>query len=142
MAKKKPGYQWTWAASKIHKSKVPDALKKKVPTKADDLVENVLRQKHIKPPPKNPRWNYPIELWAKWHRSFFYFDSIWASPGPNRVAPAFDVRFARLEYVGDRRFNLACMGHTEEWWTIYHGPSRGECLKLIREGGLFTLTGD
>ena len=98
--------------------KFPMTLKKEVQTKADDLVEKVLAPKYIKPPPKKPRWNYPIELWTKWHRSFFYFGSTWASPGPNRIAPTFEARFARLEYVGDRRFNFAYFRHTEEWWTI------------------------
>jgi hypothetical protein len=81
MAKKKSGYQWTWAPSKILKPKVPDDLKKEVQTKADDLVAKVLRGEYIKPPLKTPRWNYPIELWTKWYRSFFYFVSTWASPG-------------------------------------------------------------
>jgi hypothetical protein len=142
MAKKKPGYRWTWAPSKRHKPKVPDDLKREVQRKANDLVEKVLRPKYITPPPKKPRWNYPIELWTKWHHSFFYFGSTWASPGPNRIAPTFEVQFARLEYVGDRRFNLAYMRHTEEWWTVYHGVSLSECLKLVGEGGLFSLTGD
>jgi hypothetical protein len=139
MAKKKPGYQWTWAPSKMSRPKVPDNLKKEVQAKADDLIEKVLRVKYIKPPPEKPRWNYPIELWTKWHRSFFYFGSTWASPGPNQIAPTFEVRFARLEYVGDRRFNLAYHRHTEEWWTIHEGLTLGECLRLIGEDGPFTL---
>jgi hypothetical protein len=139
MAKKKPGRQWTLAPSRMLKPKVPDDLKKEVQTKADHLIVKTLRAKYIKPPPKKPRWNYPIELWTKWYRSFFYFGSTWASPGPNRIATTFEVRFARLEYVGDRRFNLACFRHTEEWWTIHKGLTLGECLKLVKDGGPFTL---
>ena len=139
MAKKKPGWQWTWAPSKTLKPKVPDDLKKEVQTKADDLVAKVLTPKYIKPPPKKPRWNYPIELWTKWHRSFFYFGSTWASPGPNRIAPTFEVRFARLEYVGDRKFDLAYYRHTEEWQTILTELTLDECLKLVGDGGPFSL---
>ena len=118
---KKSGYCWGYAPDRRIKPTVPDDLKKEVQAKADDLVEKVLKPKYIKPPPKKPRWNYPIELWTKWHRSFFYFGSTWASPGPNRIAPTFEVRFARLEYVGDRLFNLAYFRHTEEWRTISQG---------------------
>ena len=139
MAKKKPGWQRTWAPSKMLKPKVPDGLKKEVQAKADDLVAKVLTPKYIKPPPKKPRWNYPIELWTKWHRSFFYFGSTWASPGPNRIAPTFENRFARMEYVGDRLFNLAYFRHTGEWWTIHKGLTLAECLELIGEDGPFSL---
>jgi hypothetical protein len=142
MAKKKTGRQWTWAPSRMLKPKVPDDLKKEVQKKADDWVAKVLAPKYIKPPPKKPRWNYPVELWTKWHRSFFYFGSTWASPGPNRIAPTFEVRFARLEYVGDRRFNLAYYRHTEEWWNVYKGQTLGECLRFVEDGGPFSLTGD
>jgi hypothetical protein len=139
MAKKKPGWQRTWAPSKMFKPKVPDDLKKEVQTKADDLVAKVLTPKYIKPPPKKPRWNYPIELWTKWHRSFFYFGSTWASPGPNQIAPTFENRFARMEYVGDRHFNLAYFRHTDEWWTIHKGLTLDECLELVGKDGPFTL---
>jgi hypothetical protein len=135
----KKGYVWGYAPDRRVKPKVPDDLKTEVQKKADALVEKVLRPKYIKPPPKKPKWNYPIELWTKWHRSFFYFGSTWASPGPNRIAPTFEHRFARIEYVGDNKFNLAYFRHTGEWWAIHHGLTLGQCLKLIGEDGPFTL---
>jgi hypothetical protein len=139
---KKQGYYWGYAPDRRIKLKVPDDLKKEVHTKAAELIENVLRSKYIKTPPKKPRWNYPTELWTKWHQSFFYFGSTWASPGPNRIAPTFEVRFARLEYVGDRKFNLAFMRHTEEWCTIFEGLTLGKCLKFVEKDRWFSLTGD
>ena len=139
MAKKKPGWQRTWAPSKTDKPKVPDNLKKEVQTKADDLVEKVLKPKYIKPPPEGSEWNYPIDIWTKWNRSFFYFTSTWACPGPNAIAPTFENPFARMEYVDNRRFNLAYFRHTGEWWTIHKGLPLDECLELIGEDGPFTL---
>lgn len=135
----KNGYVWGYAPDRRTKPKVPDDLKTEVQKKADALVEKVLTPKYIKPPPKKPKWNYPIELWTKWHRSFFYFGSTWASPGPDRIAPTFEHRFARLEYVGEKKFNLAYFRHTGEWWTTHHGLTLGQCLKLIGEDGPFTL---
>jgi hypothetical protein len=131
------GYVWGYTSDRRVKPKVPDGLKKEVQTKADELVEKVLTPKYIKPPPKKPRWNYPIELWTKWNRSFFYFGSTWASPGPNRIAPTFESCYARMEYVGDQHFNLAYFRHTGKWWTVYEGLTLGECLNSIEEGGRF-----
>lgn len=139
MAKKKPKAMWTWAPDRRTKPKVPDDLKKEVQTKANELVEKVLRLAYIKPPPEKAEWNYPTEIWTKWHSAFFYFGSTWASPGPDRVAPTFEVRFARMEYIGDHRFNLAYHRHTGKWCMIHPGLTLDDCLKLIGEGGPFTL---
>jgi hypothetical protein len=137
MAKK--GYMWGYAPDRRNKPKVPDALKKEVQAKANELVEEMLKPRYIKPSPKKRKWNYPTDIWTKWHRSFFYFGSTWASPGPNRIAPTFEHRFARLEFVGGRRFNLAYFRHTEEWWTVHRNLTLDQCLKLVGEGGPFTL---
>ena len=140
MAKKKKSKAVrTWALDRRIKPQVPDDLKAEVQTKADDLIEKVLKPRYIKPPPKKPRWNYPIALWTKWHRSFFYFGSTWASPGPNRIAPTFELGFARLEFVGDRRFNLAYFRHTDEWWQTHTGPTLAKCSELIEADGPYSL---
>lgn len=139
MAKKKPGRGWTWAPGPQDKVKVPDALKKEVQTKANELVERVLRPQYIKPPPENAEWNYPIDIWTKWQGSFFYFGSTWACPAPNRIAPTFEERFARMEYVGNQQFNLAYFRHTGKWFVIQSGLTLDDCLEMIGGGGPFTL---
>ncbi len=50
MAKQKK--MWVYSPAKQPKSKVPDSLKVDVKTKADKLVESVLKPNHIKPPPE------------------------------------------------------------------------------------------
>jgi hypothetical protein len=138
MTTKKPGRQWTRVPNKRLKHRVPDAIKAELDTEAKELIEKVLTPKYIKPP-ANTQFNYPIEIWSKWHRSFFYFTSTWVSPGPDRIAPTFECPFARMEYVGDQHFNLAYFRHTEKWWEIYTELTISECLELIGEDGPFTL---
>lgn len=139
MAKKKPGRQWTWAPSKMQKPTVPEKIKTDLEAKATKLVAEVLTPKYIKPPPKKQEFNYPIKIWTKWHKCFFYFTSTWASPGPNRIAPTFEAPFARMEYTADGRFSLAYFRHTEQWAEIYTSLTMDDCLKLIAEDGPFTL---
>jgi hypothetical protein len=139
MPKKKAGRQWTWAPSKRDKPTVPDKIKAELESKAEKLVEEVLTPKYIEPPPKNNQFNYPIKIWTKWHKSFFYFTSTWASPGPNRIAPTFELPFARLEYTADGCFNLAYFRHTEKWFEIHRGLTMADCLELIADGEPFSV---
>jgi hypothetical protein len=138
MAKKKPQKRWVYAPGKPAPPSVPEDLKAEVKAKADDLVKAVLKPQHVKPPPKDPRWNYIIDIYTKWHRSFFYFCSTYACPGSDALSPTFESPFARMEYVGAGRFNLAYMRHTGKWWEVYQGLTVDECLESIRDEGIFT----
>jgi hypothetical protein len=137
MAKKKPKRTWIYSPKKRTPPKVPNDIKAEVEAKANELVETYLKPTYIKPPPKDQRWNYIIDRFTKWHGSFFYFCSTYTSPGPNALSPTFEPRFARMEYVGDGRFNLAYMRHTEKWWEVHQGLTVQQCIKAIRDEGIF-----
>jgi len=62
-----------------------------------------------------------------------YFCSKYHCPSPNAMTDYFESKFARLEYVGDRKFNVAYMRHTEQWWEILQGLTLEECFEEIRQ---------
>src|SRR5262249_38148533 len=109
-------------------------LKVKVLSEANELVEDFLKSNFVKKPPKNWRWNYIIDIHAKWHHSFFYFIATFRSRGPYALSPTFEAPFTRLEYVGKRRFNMAYVRHRGEWWQIHERLSRDESHNPQREG--------
>ncbi len=115
------------------KPPVPDNLKEELSSKADELVEKHLKPSHLKPRPENPEWNYLVDIWTKWHQSCFYFCTTYACPGPNALSPTFELRFARMAYVGQDRFNLAYMRHNGQWNEMFYDLSLGECLAAIRD---------
>lgn len=127
--------QYTWApAKKRSNPKVTDSVKSEVKSRADELIENVMKPKYINPPPKDSTFNYLVDIFCKWYRGYFYFCSKYNSPGPNAMAPSFNSNFARLEYVGRNKFNLAYMRHTGQWFEIYSDLSLEECLSEIEKG--------
>lgn len=132
-----PKKVWTWGPNRLLKSKVPADLKAEVSAKAGELVEECLKPTFIKKPPKKPRWNYIIDIHTKWHGSFFYFIATFRSPGPRAITPTFELPFTRLEFVGDRRFNMAYFRHTDQWWEIRKGLTLKKCLEEIKEEGIF-----
>ena len=112
-------------------------MKRILKEKADGIIENVLKPEHIKPPPTDNDFNYLVDIYSKWYRNYFYFCAKYNCPSPNAISPSFERKFARMEYVGNERFNLSYMRHTEQWWEIYQELTMLECLKLISEGAHF-----
>jgi len=124
---------WVFSPPKQPKPKVPDAVMTNVDAKANDLIETVLKPSHIKPPSGDERFNYIVDIYSKWYRSYFYFCAKYACPGPNAISPFFETKFARLEHIGHERFNLSYMRHTGQWWEIYTELSLDESLDAIRD---------
>jgi hypothetical protein len=125
--------RWVYSPQKPSKPQVPDAVKREVMTKANELVDIVLKPKNINPPPDNPQFNYIVDIYTKWYRSYFYFYAKYCCPSPNCIAPFFDAGFARIEYIAPGHFNLSFMRHTDQWMEIYTGLSLEECLTSIKE---------
>lgn len=124
---------WRPVSPKQLKQKLPDTLKAEVQTLANQLVESVMKPAHIKPPADNERFNYLVDIFTKWHHSYFYFCAKYCSPGPNAISPFFETKFARLAYIGNNRFGLSYMRHTGQWWEIYPDLSLDECLSAVRD---------
>ena len=122
-----------WVLSPSKQANLSDDLKANVTAKAKDIIDTVLKPKHVKPPAGDKRFNYIVDIYSKWHSNYFYFCAKYACPGPNAISPYFEVKFARLEYVANNQFNLAYMRHTEKWWGLYTELSLVECLKAIRD---------
>jgi len=114
---------------------VSDSLKAEVETKAKDLVENVLKPKHVLPPPpaKDQRFNYIIDIDSKWYRNYFYFCSTYACPGTNIISPTFEEKFVRMEHLGDGTFAIDYMRHNGQWFRIFDALSVDESMEIIQD---------
>src|SRR5437763_7173121 len=111
----KPLKAWPFGVEKKPKVSLPGTLRDEVDTNARELIETVLKPKHVQPPPTGHQLNYITDITTKWIGSKCYFVAIYASPGANAISPTFDSKFARMEYVGDDGFALSFMRHTGEW---------------------------
>jgi len=128
---------WMYCPPKPPKAKVPDAVKAQVSAEAQELIQKHLKPQHLKPQPKNARFNYLTDIFTKWYQSFFYFCGPYASPHPDAIFPNFETRFARMQYADNGKFNLLYMRHTGQWREIYSDLSMDECLTAIRDESHF-----
>ena len=132
---KKPK-SWVYSPQ-THLPKMPENIKIELEQKALILVEGALKPNYVKPPPAEESWNYIAGIYTKWYRDYFYFCAEYRVPGPNAISPFFEAKFARTKYIGDDRFNLAYIRHTEEWLEIYTGLTIDQCIETIKENPAF-----
>ena len=130
---------WVYNPRRLPAPKVPPSVKAAVQQKATQLVETVLKPKHIQaaPAPDQFQHNYIADIYTKWYRHYFYFCAKYCVPGPNALAPFFEAKFARLEYVSATRFNLSFMRYTGEWVEVYPDLSLEKCLAAIQDDSFF-----
>ena len=133
----KPREPWNIRPAKKRIS-LSASVKAEVEAKATELIENVLKPKHVVPSPKNEQFNYITDIRAKWYRNYFYFYSIYACPAPNALSPTFESMFARMEPLSDGKFALYFMRYTgKEWVGIFDALTVDECMKAIRDDQWF-----
>ncbi|GCF11887.1 DUF3024 domain-containing protein [Dictyobacter arantiisoli] len=123
--------------SKLTRIEVPEVVKTEVTTKANELIEKVLKPQHIQPPPDNPQFNYIIDIYGKWYQRYFYLCATYRVPYPNATVPSFEAKMARMEYAGENHFHLSFMRHTGQWVELYTDVSLDEGLASIRDEPFF-----
>lgn len=124
---------WMYSSPRRKKPQVPDSIKLILKEKADEIIENVLKPKHIEPPPTDNDFNYLVDIYSKWYRNYFYFCAKYNCPNPNAISSSFETKFARMEYVSNEKFNLSYMRHTGQWWEIYQELPMLESIKINAE---------
>jgi hypothetical protein len=107
--------------SKLARIGVTEVVKTEVTTKANELIEKVLKPQHIQPSPDNPQFNYIIDIHGKWYQRYFHICATYRVPSPNATAPifVFETKMARMEYAGKNCFHLSFMRHTGQWEELY-----------------------
>jgi hypothetical protein len=129
---------WFYKPPRQPKPRVPESTKSEVEKRCNEFVDSILKPKYIEQHPKNERFNYIVDIFTKWYRNYFYFCAKYHSPGPNAIAPFFETKFARMEYVAEDQFNLSYMRHTGQWWELFSGLSLNECIEAINDMPHFT----
>ena len=137
MTKKQRG--WFRSSKRTSKPKVPASTKEMVKTRADELIETVLKPKYVTPPPEGMIYNYVVDVYTKWYRNYFYFCAKYACPHPNAISSHFETKFARMEYVAHDCYHMSYLRHNDKWAEIFYSLSLDECFKNVQENPTFML---
>ena len=111
--------------------------KREIDRACEAFINDVLKPRFL-PEIRPTSFNYPIDIFGKWHGGKYRFVQRFRSDHPeNAVDPEFDSPFARIEYVSRDRFDVSYFRHTGQWWTVYRGVSLAEALSLLETEGIF-----
>ncbi len=111
------------------------AEKRSIASACDDFIARVLKPRFL-PEILAAQFNYPIDIFGKWHGDNYRFIQRYRSGFPDNLGEEFDSPFTRLEYVGRDRFDISYFRHIGRWWPIYHSLSLLQALRTIEEDGL------
>ncbi|MDB5344316.1 MAG: hypothetical protein JWP89_2693 [Schlesneria sp.] len=110
------------------KPKVPDEIREMVDLKAAPVVA-MLKRRYCKTP-EVPRFNWPEDLFTRWHRDALYFVVVIRTP--HGRPPTFEAHAARMEHVGGGKFNLA-VPMRKGWNTFMNNATLEACLEEVSE---------
>ena len=127
-----------WGYERGRVGNKPSEVEKRMITAAcERFVEGILKPRflsEIQP----TEFNYCVDICGKWHGNKYRFIQRYRNDRPDRyIVPEFTSPFARLEYIGHDRFDLAYFRHTEQWWPVDRGVSLAEALELLEAKGIY-----
>ena len=128
--------QWTKAVRRTGHA-LPENEKRAIGQACEALIEKVLKPRYVPEVRPSEEFNYAIGIYGKWHGNKYRLIQRYRSDHEDAIAPEFDWPFARLEYVGRDRFDLAYFRHTEQWHTVHRGVSLAQALSLLETDGIF-----
>ena len=90
--------QWAMYPRKTSPSPLPESRKMEVTTKANELIETVLKPKYIQPPVENPRFNYIVDIYGN------RYVSKYAKRGSGASRRSYETLIVRMA-KGERKLN-------------------------------------
>jgi hypothetical protein len=98
--------------------KVPLDVRMRTEREVQKIIDTVIKPKYIKPLPKDPKFNWLIDVSTKWHGSFFYLVKKFYCPFKNRLSEEFECNEIRLQYLSNGNYSVSYMRHTGQWWPL------------------------
>lgn len=127
--------RWTYTGGRPAQ-RPSEREKREIDRACEAFINDVLKPRFL-PEIRPTAFNYPIDIFGKWHGGKYRFIQRFRNDDPeNALDPEFDSPFARIEYVGRGRFDVSYFRHTGQWWTVYRGVSLAEALSLLETEGI------
>jgi hypothetical protein len=127
MGKTPRAKQWT----KRGGAALPSELEKQAIVAAcETFIRDVLKPRFL-PQVRPTEWNYVIDIHGAWAAGRYRFMQRYRSGMEHNRDEEFDAAFARIDRVGQDRFDVHWMRHTGRWWRLHAGLTLDEALHVL-----------
>src|SRR5688572_23179430 len=119
----------TWVRAKpkpAPKPAIDAAVREAVDAQVASVVDKL--KKRCRRRPEYPRLNWAEDVFARWYRSALYFVIVMRTP--HGRPPTFDRHVARMEHVGEGKFDVA-VPMRRGWNTIKRQALPEDCFEEI-----------
>ncbi|WP_271253415.1 DUF3024 domain-containing protein [Pseudanabaena sp. Chao 1811] len=132
-SKSRSNYGWVYSPKKEPSPKIPEALKKLVQERFQEVIDNDLKPNCIHPPSPEGKLMHLADIFGKWYRNYFYICGTYKYKNPlTGEDSSSEHKFSRFEYMGSDRFNVAYMRHTEKFWEFMQDVTLEQCLEALQ----------
>ena len=100
----------------------------------DKFVTDVLKPRFL-PSIRPTKFNYPVDIYGKWHGGSYRFIERFRSGSPDRIVPEFEHAFGRLDYTAPDCFDVMWHRHAGQWRRLYQSVSLMKALRAIEQDG-------
>ena len=76
-------------------------------------------------------WNYVVDIHGAWAAGRYRFMQRYRSGMEHNRGEEFDAPFARIDRMGQDRFDIYWMRHTGKWWRLHAGVTLAEALRIL-----------
>jgi hypothetical protein len=124
-----------WMPQAPRRAAVGEAEKQRIVAACDAFIRDVLKPRFL--PQINPtKSSYPVDIHGVWAGGRYRFVQRYRSGHENSRGEEFDAPFARLDRIGNDRFDIYWMRHTGKWWRLYTGVTLVEALRILEADGI------
>jgi hypothetical protein len=130
---------WISKESMKTKLKLTDSEKNDIMTQCQPLVHLFKNQYVIENP--DTRFDYLVDVYAKWYHNYLYFCEKFKSEHANRIKDEYEVKFIRLELTGKDRYNFSYYRHTGQWFLVTIDLTLKDCMEMMQANPNFQPIG-
>ena len=94
------------------------------------FIRDVLKPRFL-PQVRPTEWNSVIDIHGAWAPGRYRFMQRYRSGMEHNRGEEFDAAFARIDRVGQYRFDVYSMRHTGRWWRLHAGLTLDEALHVL-----------
>jgi len=127
--------QWIRATGASRPAAPDEAEKRMIVGACEVFIRDVLKPRflsEIRP----TEWNYVVDIHGAWAAGRYRFMQRYRSGMAHNRGEEFDAPFARIDRMGQDRFDIYWMRHTGKWWRLHVGVTLAEALRILETDGV------